>query len=349
MDISIDGEIVDASTAQFYRDYFGDDTSTSFKSFRDQINNAIANGITVINGTINSPGGHVTEAMAIHDYLIDLQENKGVTVNMTGTGFVCSAATYILMASKNSGMTDNSWFMIHNVSGFAYGDVNEVENQTKTLRKFNDSITKFYSNATGMSEVVIGNMMNKETWMTASEAKEKGFIKNVSGSSTFTNLFQPEKWPFQNTAVLNAYNSSIQKPSDMDFTKISEAINNGFNTLAEKLGIKKETSAEALNSFSDTITNAMKECLPTQESIQEMVNSAFTKATETLPENLESAIKNTVTESIKNTASNEDLKKVQDELEEVKKDVAKNAGSAKPRNAGSGGTARADHAGISFE
>jgi ATP-dependent protease ClpP protease subunit len=351
LEISIDGEIVDASTEQFYKDYFGDDTSVSFKSFRDQINAAIANGVTIINGTINSPGGHVTEAMAIHDYLIDIQ-NKGITVNIKGQGIVASGATYILMASRNSSLTDNSWFMIHNVAGFAYGDVNEVENQAKTLRKFNNAIRDFYSTATGQPTETISGWMNKETWLTASEAREKGFVKNTSPAAAFTNTIKPEQWLFQNTAVLNSYNSSIKNPSEqMDFNKITEAITNGFNSLAGKLGItdKTEGASEALNTFSASIVNAVKESMPTQEAIQEMVNKAFTAATEKVPENVQTAIKNAVEEATKDAVTAEDLKKVTDELDAVKTDVANRAGTARPKNNGpSGASARTEHAGISF-
>jgi ATP-dependent protease ClpP protease subunit len=349
LEIFIDGEIVDAGTQQFIQDWFGDDTTVSFKSFRDQVNAAVKGGATIINGTINSPGGMVTEAMAIHDFLTNLQD-KGVTVNMTGTGIVASAATYILMASRSATMTSNSWLMIHNVSGFAWGDVEQVESQARTLRQFNDRVRDFYANCTGQPKKNIEDMMSAETWMTADQAKENGFIKNVSAEVAATNSIKPEQWLFRNTAVLNAYNSSIKNSFEMDFSKITEAINSGFNNLIAKLGIsnEKEGASDALNEFSTGITNALKETVPDAERIQKMVDDAvsnsMSKAFETLPENITTAI----TDAVKNAASAEDLNKLSNELEETKKAIAnRTAGAGKPA-ANNSEPSIADHPGITW-
>lgn len=309
-DIYIDGSIVDASTQEFYK-YFGDETSTSYKSFRDLVNQSDAKTFNVY---INSGGGQVVEAMAIHDLIIEMQ-SKGKTVNTIARGICASSATYILMAGKSPTMSSNSWMMIHNVSGFAYGTVDEVESYALTMRKFNDASNKFYCDATGLSKTVIGNMMNAETWLTAGDAKEKGFIKEVAGEATFSNSITPEQWPFQNTAVLNSYNSFTQKNTPvMDTAKITEAITNGFNSLLEKLGIvnKKDEKpvTDAFTEFSTSITNAIAEGMkdikvPDNAAITQMVTDAVTNALKTLPENFTSAI----TEATKNSLKKEDLDK----------------------------------------
>ena len=152
IDIYVDGDIVDSPTLELYKEWFGDETSVSFKSLRDQIP---ANCKT-LNLYVNSGGGHVGDAMAIHDYLVDL-ENKGVKVNRIGRGLVASAATYLVMG-KNSTLSQNCLFMIHEVSGSAWGTVTEVENQVKTFRKFNDLIVDFYVGQTGLSATVIGTI-----------------------------------------------------------------------------------------------------------------------------------------------------------------------------------------------
>lgn len=208
LDIHIDGQIVDAETQDIYEKWFGDETSVSFRSFRNQVESSTARTINVY---VNSGGGVVTDAMAIHDYLKNLQ-TQGKTVNTIGRGIVASAATYILMAGPKPEMTANSWFMIHNVSGFAWGDVNEVERQANILRQFNDRIRDFYANATGIRKEDITKMMNDEKWMTPEEAKNKGFISKVTGESLFANAINPDHWCFKNRDVLAAYNSCVQQP-----------------------------------------------------------------------------------------------------------------------------------------
>lgn len=206
VDVHIDGEIVDASTQEIYKQWFGDETSVSFKSFRDQLE---ASNASTYNIYINSPGGQVTDAMAMHDYLQD-QKKKGKKVNTKGRGIIASAATYILMAGDEPEMSQNSFFMIHNVSGMAWGDVNEVERTANTLRKFNNAIRDFYANATGISKEDINKMMDAETWMSANEAKNKGFIKQISNEVPFTNFLSADYWEYSNKDILAAYNSAVK-------------------------------------------------------------------------------------------------------------------------------------------
>lgn len=204
VDVHVDGDIVDSPTKELLENFWGDQTSTSFKSFRDKV----PAGVKTVNVFVNSPGGHCGDALAIHDYLKSL-EAKGVKVNRLGRGIIASAGTYILMG-KDSEMSANSYLMIHNVSGTCSGTVDQVENQVKAMRKFNDQIVNFYVNQTGLSKSEITGFMNQEKWFTAKEAKEKGFVKNVAGEAVFKNSIKADRWQFTNKAVLNAYNAAVR-------------------------------------------------------------------------------------------------------------------------------------------
>lgn len=224
LDIYIDGYIVDAPTQEMLRSWYGDETSVSYKSLRDQIT---ATQPKTVNVYINSGGGQVADALAIHDMIVELQA-RGAAVNTYGRGIIASAATYILMASNNSSISENSWFMIHNVQGGAYGDVNDVENAAKMMRRFNDQIRDLYVNYTGIDAATIASWMNKETWFSGAQAKEKGFVKNVTGQAVFTNAIDETKWPFHNSAVLNAYNAfapgALRNLSDADKKFLEEMV-----------------------------------------------------------------------------------------------------------------------------
>lgn len=300
VDIYIDGYIVDSPSLEIMREYWGDETSVSYKSFRDSIP---ANTKT-INLFVNSGGGHVGDAMAIRDYLADL-EGKGVTVNREGRGIVASAATYLVMG-KNSRLSENTLFMIHEVSGYAYGDVSSMENQVKAMRKFNDLIVNFYSRETGLSTTVISNMMKQETWLNAEESKAKGFVKDIGPKATLTNSISKDHWPFQNTAMLNTYNSFISNTNSnsdpMDTSKITDAISTGFNSLMEKLGLKDKAADEnvknAFTEFSTSITNALGEIkTPDDEAIKTLINNAIEEGLKNIGEN--EAFKTAVANSFK--------------------------------------------------
>jgi ATP-dependent Clp protease protease subunit len=306
LDIHIDGEIVDASTQEIMKNFWGDETSTSFKSFRNQIDQA---NFSTLNVYVNSTGGHVGDAMAMHDYLAEL-ESKGKTVNRIGRGIIASSATY-LMVGNNSSMTANSMMMIHNVGMLVYGDIVQCENQVKAGRKFNNLIRDFYAGSTGKPAETVSSWMNKETWFNAQEAKENGFVKNITGEASFSNSIKPEQWPFQNTTVLNTYNSYTNSNTPvMDIQKITDAIKTGFTSLLEDLKIvnKKDEKPvqDAFEAFSTSITNAIKDGMdgikvPDNEAITTMVNEAVTNALKTLPENFTAAITEATKDNVKKT------------------------------------------------
>jgi ATP-dependent Clp protease protease subunit len=291
VDIHIDGDIVDSPTQEMLKNWFGDETSTSFKSLRNQIEKADPKTINLF---INSAGGHVGDAMAIHDYLVSL-ESKGVTVNRNGIGIVASAATYPLMG-KNSSMSENSHLLIHNAASFAYGDVNQMEVQVKNVRKFNDSIVNFYSNVTGKDKETIQDWMNNETWFTAQEAKDNGFVNSITGQVQFTNKISPEKWDYKNQDVLSVYNSfTNSNPINMDISKLTEAVTNGFKEIKNLFKNNDKPTDEVIdatiNTCTTAIVNAVKE--------QSVVGIDEAKVTE--------IVNNILTEKLKDVTKKEDL------------------------------------------
>lgn len=347
-DVYIDGDIVDASTEKFMKEWWDDDTATSFRTVRETIDKA---GAKTVNVYINSGGGQVVEAMAIHDYLVSIK-NKGVKVNTYGRGLIASAATYILMAgNENSTISENSWFMIHNVSGWAYGSVDEIEKQAGILRKFNDTIRDYYSNHTGIDSQTIEQMMEDETWLTGVEAKEKGFVKNLEKPQTFEKEIKNEQWMFNNTEVLAAYNSNVftnqNKLDNAMFEKLEEA----FKNVLVKAGVIKneatpENQAENTESVSqEAVLNALREELGSVKSA--------------IDQSIQDAVSNALSEKSKGFVSSEAVENIQKELgtlktelDQIKDDVTNNAGSpAKPANSSrdlqDGG--KYEHKGISFE
>ncbi|WPV66282.1 head maturation protease, ClpP-related [Chitinophaga sp. LS1] len=313
VDIFIDGAIVDAETQQIYRDWFGDDTSVSFKSFREDLQKSNA---AVYNIFINSPGGMITDAMAMHDYLQD-EKKRGKKVNTFGRGIVASAATYILMAGDSPEMSANSWFMIHNASGLAYGDVNEVERQATILRQFNNAIRDFYAKSTGLSAEEITNMMNAETWMLGPEAKEKGFIKQVSEEVSFTNLLSADTWDYANKDVLAAYNSAVKQPPAIDPTNTLQQFilnqNNDMKRFFENFlnglkGLKPDENAkpaDIVNQIVEALTKPLEDMSTEIEnhisaqvtSVQNTVQSALTKEYGDKITNLTTEVTNLKTEN----------------------------------------------------
>lgn len=135
---------------------------------------------------ISSSGGSIIEGMAISE-MIALYSGKTTT---RGIGIVASAATIILMAGKKKEMTKNSFFMMHNSWGGVEGNVFELEKTIELLRMFDEQMAAIYTAQLESKGKLIGGskektleevkkMMSTETWLTAEEALEMGFIDSI--------------------------------------------------------------------------------------------------------------------------------------------------------------------------
>lgn len=124
---------------------------------------------------INSPGGDVFDARAMQTAL--LQHKAKVIAHIDG--LAASAATFLAMGADEIEMAEGGFFMIHNAWGFTIGNVNEHLEAAAMLEKVDASIRADYSRKTGKPDDEVRALMDAETWMTAAEAKEAGFVDRV--------------------------------------------------------------------------------------------------------------------------------------------------------------------------
>lgn len=127
---------------------------------------------------INSVGGEVSAGVAIYNRLRAL--NNKITVIVEG--LAASIASVIAMAGDEIHMALGSEMMIHNPSSYAFGEANDFEKAAESLRKTKESLIDIYEQRTGLSRDELATMMDNETWLTAKEAKEKGFCTSVDES-----------------------------------------------------------------------------------------------------------------------------------------------------------------------
>lgn len=128
-----------------------------------------------LNIHLHSGGGHVYAAMAIYTQLAQHQGKKTIIID----GLAASAATVIAMAGDEIRMSESGMFMIHNVSWVSFGDANQMRKDADLIEKTSSIALELYAKKTGKSEAEIKQMMDDETWMTAKEAKEMGFIDSI--------------------------------------------------------------------------------------------------------------------------------------------------------------------------
>lgn len=145
---------------------------------------------------INSGGGHVMAGQEIYSML---RADKRVKIHIQG--MACSAASIIAMAGT-SDISPCGLLMIHNVSGGASGDYHEMEKAQRELKTMNEALANAYACKTGMDREALLKMMDKETWLTANQCTEYGFIDAIDT-------------PAQNVQYVNSYESGLRMTDSM--------------------------------------------------------------------------------------------------------------------------------------
>src|SRR3984957_8196967 len=126
---------------------------------------------------INSPGGVVTSGLAIFDTMQYVRS----TVSTTCLGMAASMAAVLLAAGAKGRRLalPNARVMIHQPMGGARGQVSDIEIQAKEIRHLKDVITDILTNATGKPKEQILKDIDRDFYLSVSQAKEYGLIDDV--------------------------------------------------------------------------------------------------------------------------------------------------------------------------
>lgn len=137
--------------------------------------NALPTDNSPVEVVINSGGGDVFSGSEIYTALKDYPG----TVTVKIVGIAASAASVIAMAGDKVLISPTAQIMIHNVSSVAQGDYRVMKHEAEVLKNYNKSIANAYMLKTGLSQEELLNLMDKETWLNAQQAKEKGFVDEI--------------------------------------------------------------------------------------------------------------------------------------------------------------------------
>lgn len=123
---------------------------------------------------INSPGGVIDVGSEIYTLLRSNKDHVKIYI----TGEACSAASIVAMAGYCE-MAPTALMMVHCVSTRASGNHNDMEHAAEMLQTADQALCTAYTSKSGMSQQEALAMMDKETWLTAEQAKERGLIDAV--------------------------------------------------------------------------------------------------------------------------------------------------------------------------
>lgn len=132
--------------------------------------------VSKIHVRINSGGGSVFGAYAIMN-LLKSHKAQIITYN---DGIAASAATLIAMAGDKVVSSLGSMWMIHLPATSVFGNTAELQKAIEILGAITESMLDIYHARTGIARDELLKMLNEDTWMTGAQAKERGFVDEVT-------------------------------------------------------------------------------------------------------------------------------------------------------------------------
>ena len=130
--------------------------------------------------SINSPGGLVTAGMAIYDTMQYVKSDIQTIV----VGQACSMGSLLASAGTRGKrfMLPHSRHMIHQPLGGASGQATDVEIRANELLRWKKELTEIYEKTTGQPLDKLKADMERDKFMTPTEAVEYGLADKVISS-----------------------------------------------------------------------------------------------------------------------------------------------------------------------
>jgi ATP-dependent Clp protease protease subunit len=130
---------------------------------------------------INSPGGSVYDALAIYDTMSFVSND----VQTFGIGVQASAAAFLLSSGAKGKrfVLPNSTVMIHQPSSGTRGKVTDQEIDLRESLRIKKLLEGIMAKNTGQKAEKIHEDMERDKWLTATEAKAYGIIDAVISSA----------------------------------------------------------------------------------------------------------------------------------------------------------------------
>lgn len=126
---------------------------------------------------INSPGGSVTDGMAIYDTMQYIK----CDVSTICIGLAASMGAFLLAAGTKGKRfaLPNSDIMIHQPSGGAKGQATDINIHAQHILKTKEKLNKILAEKTGQPFEVIASDTERDNFMSAQEAQNYGIIDKV--------------------------------------------------------------------------------------------------------------------------------------------------------------------------
>ena len=151
-----------------------DDETVAARNFVKELAQVDAQSITV---RLNSPGGSVTDGIAIYNAL----KRHKATIHVEIDGLAASIASLIAMAGDTITMAENALMMIHAPWSGGWGNSAQLRDLADLLDKYADAMAQSYAAGTGRPSAEFLALLTDgvDHWYTAQEAADASLIHAI--------------------------------------------------------------------------------------------------------------------------------------------------------------------------
>lgn len=235
------------------------------EKFANEINGIPSDAKLVIH--INSYGGVMDAGFAIYNML----NTRKVKAEAVIESMCASIATVIAMACSPVKMAESGTFLVHKPMSGTYGNADDFAKSIELLDFYEDKLVKIYASRTGLSEDKLHEMIAKETWLSATDAKALGFVDEIiPNNEKVKNYMQSARLQAKNLLVLN------KKTLNQQTINKQNIMPNNINEPAPAPAVKPQNAAGEDNNVT-ALLNRIQQMQRDNDALKNQ-NEAFLKA-----------------------------------------------------------------------
>lgn len=199
---------------------------------------------------INSYGGDVFLGI---DICNSLRAHKG-NVTVTITGIAASAASIICMGADKIKAYSNTQLMVHNAWTVVAGNAKELRKAADDLESIGESVLASYTHRIDSDEAK--ELLDKETYLSASKALEKGLIDEIIDSEpeeVESEVFQNKAQEFNNNLSSSKSKLVATVKLDSEVEKVITELRNEIDQLKSQPNQKEPDRDRVKNTNSNKL------------------------------------------------------------------------------------------------
>lgn len=282
---------------------------------------------------INSPGGSVFEAQTMYNSLKQFAKDNEITIESFIEGVAASAATFLALAGDTVKIGEGCLFMIHNPSTYSSGMSGDLRKAADLLDKVKETILDIYMKKSSLTREELSQKMDDETWFSAKEALEAGFVDSIE---TFEDV-QNNITSILDCKCLETY-KHLERITNSIPTVSKNSIENkehegGKKVMPKNLQELKNTHKNLMDEHEQEVLKNAATSDYIKNLIQEAVNAERTRIetlsnVKTFNKKQDEAVKNAMFKEPKDSKElivefyNSDAYKANDEIENIEKEKA---------------------------